>query len=213
MSGFFITLEGIDGSGKSTQLCLLKDWLTKQGRQLLVTREPGGTKIGDQIRQILLDGSNSRLTAMAELLLYAADRAQHVSEEIRPALAAGQLVLCDRYTDATLAYQGYGRGLSHTIIKELNSIATGQLSPDLTLLFDLDVEIAQARVAAGRAADRLDREEYEFHERVRHGYLEIAQTEPNRFIIVPAAAPPDIVFDHLLAELSHRQINFVSIPT
>jgi dTMP kinase len=202
MPGTFITFEGIDGCGKSTQIRMLAALLVERGIAHIQTREPGGTDIGNQIRQVLLSGSNTGLVATAELLLYAADRAQHVKEELRPALEAGQVVLCDRYTDATLAYQGYGRGLSLDLIEELNRIATDGLLPDLTLLFDLDVDLAQARVGAGVAergeADRLDSEAGEFHERVRSGYLELARRYPERYLLIPAAGSPSTIFESVV---------------
>jgi dTMP kinase len=198
MSGIFITLEGIDGCGKSTQARMLAALLTEHSIPHLITREPGGTEIGNQIRNILLSGSNSGLVATAELLLYAADRAQHVQEMLLPALDSGQVVLCDRYTDATMAYQGYGRGLSFDLIEELNRLATDNLIPDLTLLFDLDVGQAQSRVGAGVAergiADRLDSETSDFHERVRVGYLELARRYPERYRLIPASGSAQEVF-------------------
>src|SRR5512145_1232018 len=138
MPGLFITFEGIEGSGKSTQISLLRDHLIRMGRDVVLTREPGGTPIGDQVRKVLLDPANKALDPTAELMLYAASRAQHLREVIRPALASGAVVLCDRFSDATLAYQGYGRGLSVPVIEELDRIVTSGLKPDLTILFDID---------------------------------------------------------------------------
>ncbi len=196
MPAIFITFEGIDGSGKSTQLQKLSAYLTTHGLSHLITREPGGTAIGTQIRQVVLDNDNVRLAATTELLLYAADRAQHVEEVLRPALTAQQVVLCDRYTDATLAYQGYGRGLSLALLEGLNQVATTGLTPDITLLFDLDVESAQTRLMTktGTKADRLDTETKDFHLRVREGYLALATRFATRFKVIDATLPLEETF-------------------
>lgn len=186
----FITFEGIEGCGKSTQLRLLAASLERRGFPVLTTREPGGCPIADQVRAILLDAGNSAMTPRAELLLYAAARAQHVEEVIRPALAAGRIVLCDRFTDATVAYQGYGRGLDMATVLELNSLATGSLGPDLTLLLDCPVDTGLSRARArienstGAREERFELEARTFHEKVRRGYLELAGREPQRFIVV-----------------------------
>lgn len=174
----FITFEGIEGSGKSTQIFMLAQWLEQSlGQKPLITREPGGCPIADQIRKTLLDASNSGMDERTELLLYAAARAQHMAEIIQPALDAGKNVLCDRFTDATIAYQGYGRGLSTELIEELNQLATSGIEPDLTLLLDFAPEegIARARQrnagAGGPNEDRFEQEALAFHHRVRIGYL------------------------------------------
>jgi dTMP kinase len=186
----FITFEGIEGCGKSTQLRLLAAHLEQRGFSVVTTREPGGSPIADKIRAILLDAENSAITPLAELLLYAAARAQHVAEVVRPALASGKIVLCDRFTDATVAYQGYGRGLDMATILELNNLATGPLKPDISILLDCDVETglsrAKARIAnaIGAREERFELEASAFHEKVRHGYLEQASREPERFIVV-----------------------------
>ncbi len=185
--GTFITLEGPDGAGKTTQLRIICQELTALGYQHIVTRDPGGTAIGKQIRRILLNTEHA-LSSTAELLLYQADRAQNVSENIRPGLEKGLLVLCDRYTDSTIAYQGYGRGLSLKTIEMLNEISTGGLKPDLTLLFDLESEKGLARLHPG-SFDRFERETLAFHKRVREGYLNLAKNEPQRFHIIDAGAP------------------------
>ncbi|MBL8152154.1 MAG: dTMP kinase [Blastocatellia bacterium] len=198
MSGLFITFEGIDGSGKTTQLQKLSSWLAGASIPHLVTKEPGGTVIGREIRQILLSSSSSNIVPTAELLLYAADRAQHVQQVLLPELRAGKVVLSDRYTDATVAYQGYGRLLPLETIKELNSIATGGLVPNLTLLFDLEVEKAQLRLKRSREIDRLESEFYDFHERVRYGYLELARKD-SRFVLIAANSSQEEIFEQVLS--------------
>jgi len=200
--GKLITFEGIDGCGKSTQMRLLEQYLTELGVAVVSTREPGGTELGRKVRSALLDGGAGSVEPLAELLLYAADRAQHVRRVILPALAEGKVVLSDRFYDATTVYQGYARGFDLDLVNQLNELATGGLKPDLTLLFDLDVETGLKRtmrrgdgtdVAAG--PDRLDQEPVEFHERVRKAYLEIAAGEPQRFRIIPSAGPVEKTFE------------------
>jgi dTMP kinase len=186
----FITLEGPEGGGKTTQLRLLAAFLREQGYDVVATREPGGTSIGDQIRCVLHDTANTAMSPTAELLLYAASRAQLVDQVIRPALAAGQVVLCDRYADSTLAYQGYGRGLDLAMLATLATIATGGLQPDLTLLLDLDVERGLARRRdEGEEMNRLDLETVAFHRRVRDGYLALCAADPARWRLIDAGRP------------------------
>lgn len=186
----FITFEGIEGCGKSTQLQMLAQLLTDQGRSVTVTREPGGCPIADQVRSILLDAGNHAMTPLAELLLYAAARAQHMTEVVLPALRAGRIVLCDRFTDATAAYQGYGRQLDMTVIRQLNQLATTGVAPQLTILLDCPVEIglerAMARInnSCGAREERFEMEALSFHRRVREGYLTLAAKEPERFVII-----------------------------
>ncbi len=193
----FITFEGIEGSGKTTQIRQLNAALQQDGHVTLQTREPGGCPISDQVREILLHPNNNTMATRTELLLYAAARAQHVEEIIQPALSAGKTVLCDRYTDATLVYQGYGRGLDRQLILQLNHLAAGNCKPDLTLLFNLPVEIGLQR-ALKRETDRQDssegrfeRETLEFHQRIHDGYLALAATAPDRFRIIDANASID----------------------
>ena len=190
----FITLEGPEGSGKSTQLRLLTTFLREHGFNVVATREPGGTPIGDEIRGILHQVDNTAMSPITEVLLYAASRAQLVSEIIRPALVAGKLVICDRYIDSTFAYQGYGRGLDQDLLKALTSIATGDLWPDLTLLLDVEVSTGLARrLSEGEEMNRLDLEESAFHERVRRGYHRLAQSQPDRWEVVDAGREVDAI--------------------
>lgn len=191
MSGFFITFEGIDGSGKSSHLRRVSAYLAGVGVDVVTTREPGGTAIGEQIRALLLSNETREISPEAETMLYASDRAEHVRKVILPALDGGRIVLCDRYVDSTKAFQGYGRGISLSLITDLNRIATGGLAPDLTILLDVDPAIARARLDARAApgsnkqpVDRFDEEAYEFHRRVREGYLALASAEPHRFHVV-----------------------------
>ncbi|MCD6286804.1 MAG: dTMP kinase [Anaerolineae bacterium] len=187
MRGWFITFEGPDGSGKTTQMQRLTPWLVDQGFDIVTTREPGGTPVGEQIRVILHDCANTEMTSEAEILLYSASRAQHVGEVILPALEAGKIVLCDRFFDSTYAYQGYGRGLSLADLRAITGFATRGLKPDLTLYLDIPPEIGlQRRESSGEALNRLDREALAFHQRVRHGYLDLIEAEPERWRFVDA---------------------------
>ena len=187
--GRFITLEGIEGSGKTTQAALLRDFLTGRGHDVAVTREPGGSPIAEKIREILLDPRNLTMVPLAELFLYEASRTQHVAEVIRPALEAGRWVLCDRFFDASTAYQGNARGLGMKMVAELNLVATSGLVPDLTLVLDLPVEVGLKRLA--RSPDRIESETLDFHERVRQGYLEMAKGDPSRIKVVDASGTID----------------------
>jgi len=206
MRGKLITFEGIDGCGKSTQMRLLGQYLTERGVAVVSTREPGGTELGRKVRSALLDGGAGSVEPLAELLLYAADRAQHVRRVILPALAEGKVVLSDRFYDATTVYQGYARGFDLELVNQLNELATGGLKPDLTLLFDLDVETGLKRTmrrgdgtgVTEAGPDRLDQEPVEFHERVRQAYLDIAAREPQRFRIIPSAGPVEKTFDLMI---------------
>ena len=191
MSGLFITFEGIDGVGKSTQADLLQKYIEDAGREVVRTLEPGGTELGVEIRHLLLH-RKGEVAPRAEALLYAADRSHHVATKINPALAAGKVVISDRYLDSSVAYQGAGRELSVTEIRDLSLWAVGGLLPKLTVLLDLDAEAARARRdTTGTEPDRLEREKTTFFEAVRSCYLELAAAEPERFLVVDAALRPD----------------------
>jgi dTMP kinase len=205
----FITFEGIEGSGKTTQIKRVYDYFKAQGRDVVMTREPGGTDIGEKIRAILLDPESKGLDPLAELLLYFADRAQHLNEKIRNCLAAGKSVLCDRFYDATLAYQGYARGLNIQLIERLHGLVFDNFKPDLTFLLDLSPQMGLDRAwhqinsgaRAGKEA-RFETEALAFHTSVRQGYLELARREPQRFEIIDASQETDHVSKHILSVLS-----------
>ncbi|MBP7197301.1 MAG: dTMP kinase [Anaerolineaceae bacterium] len=193
----FITLEGPEGSGKSTQIKRLAERLQALGYPVLTTREPGGTPIGDQIRQVLVRMENQELHPRTEILLFLAARAQLVEQVVKPALRDGKIILCDRYGDSTLAYQGYGHGLDLEKLRQMLAFATDQLKPDLTILLDLDVRTGLLRKKAEDEWNRLDAYEVLFHERVREGYLKLAREEPERWRIVDAAQGIDTVQEDL----------------
>jgi dTMP kinase len=191
-SGLFITLEGVEGSGKTTQAKLIAEALRERGYKVIATREPGGTHAGDAIRAIFLDPAVA-LHPESELLLVLADRAQHVREQLRSAMADGAIVISDRYSDSTMAYQGYGRGINLALLRNLNDFATGGMHPDLTFVLDCDAESGLARTrarmsGAQRTPDRFEGERAEFHRRVREGFLAIARAEPGRVVVVDASA-------------------------
>jgi dTMP kinase len=208
----FITLEGIEGSGKTTALTRLVAHLEEDGHVCRVTREPGGTPFGRRLRSILLDPESGAIDPKAELLLYCADRLQHVRSVIQPALEAGATVVCDRYLDATLAYQGGARGLGMDLIRTLHGLVLPPLMPDLTFLFDLDPRIGLQRAWAAlrggerrRGESRFEAEALAFHERVRASYLALARAEPERFVILDAARPPEEVADQMFGALGRRR--------
>lgn len=194
----FVTFEGGDGAGKTTQIRTLESYLISQGTRCLVTREPGGTELGTMLRRVLLEAGGTPIAPASELFLYLADRAQHVREVIIPAVAAGKIVLCDRFTDSTLAYQGYGRGLDLELLRQFNRVADDGMRPDLTLLLDCPVAIGLGRTASRLAQsqvnspmeDRFERERLQFHEKVRAGFLALARQEPARIRVIDAAQPP-----------------------
>ena len=188
MRGVLITFEGVEGSGKTTQMLGLARWLKRQGYRVERTCEPDGTGLGRAVRRLFEHGPQP----LSEMFLFLAARHQHVAERIGPWLQRGRIVLCDRYTDATVAYQGYGRGVDLDLIRELNARATSGVMPDLTLLFDLDPAEGLRRIR-GRSLDNFEREKLAFHRRVRQGYLEILRAEPKRVRLIRAAQPPDVV--------------------
>ena len=206
MSGTFITFEGIDGSGKSTQLRLLANYLRSRNCEVILTREPGGTPVGNRLRAALLD-AHEEVDPLTELLVFAADRAQHVRRVLRPAIETGQLIFSDRYADATAAYQGAGRGFSPELISEIIALATEGLKPDLTVLFDLTVEESNSRTRrrgdGKQKGDRLDSESADFHARVRKEYLRLAEAEPERIKVIHTTQA---------VEQTHEQVKQVIVP-
>ncbi len=207
MTGLFITLEGPEGAGKSTNREYLAEHLRAKGLDVVLSREPGGTPLAERIRELLLAPSDEPMAADTELLLVFAARAQHLAQVIRPALARGAVVLCDRFTDATYAYQGGGRGLSQERIATLESFVQGELRPDLTLIFDLPVEVGLARASARGRLDRFEQEGRAFFDAVRHAYLQRADANPQRYRVVNAAqslAEVQVQLDGLLPELLER---------
>ena len=198
----FITFEGGEGSGKTTQVNLALDWLCSHASNVLHTREPGGTAIGNRIRAILLDPIHAEMAAEAEILLYSAARAQIVRQVIRPHLEQGGIVICDRFYDSTLAYQGYGRGLSLPDLRQITAFATGGLTPDLTLYLDIEVEAGLRRKAqTPEEWTRLEAQPFEFHQRVRQGYLALAAAEPQRWRVIDADRPVEIVQEEVRRSL------------
>jgi dTMP kinase len=202
-TSMFITVEGIDGAGKSTHVPWLAEVLASSGRMLRVTREPGGTALGERLREVLLQ-PGQQVDPLAEALLMFAARQEHLARVIRPALAAGQWVLCDRFTDATFAYQGCGRELDSAKLEVLERLVHADLQPDLTLLFDTSLDVAMERLAQGKGLDRFEREQRAFFERVRAGYLARAQRYAHRFAVVDGDRPIDSVRDALMSILRER---------
>jgi dTMP kinase len=208
--GFFITFEGIEGCGKTTQIKRLAERLAADGHSILLTREPGGCGIADKVRTILLDADNQSMVPLTELLLYAAARAQHVAEVILPALQSGSIVLCDRFSDATLAYQHSGRGIERATIDALNTLACQSVRPDLTVLMDCDVTTGLSRAksriesSSGPREERFELEAMTFHQRVRDGYLGLADAEPGRFLTVSAAGTIDVIAGLIADKVLHR---------
>ena len=200
--GKFITVEGTEGVGKTTNIQCIASWLDGRGIDYISTREPGGTALGEKVRDLLLDKDNTGMAASAELLLMFAARAQHLEEIIIPALAAGTWVLCDRFTDATYAYQGFGRGLNCEHIEQLEKLVQGDLHPDFTLILDIDPELGMSRVRARGELDRFESEALEFFDRVRAGYRDRANTNPSRYCLVDASAPLTVVQEHIVEALN-----------
>jgi dTMP kinase len=211
--GFFITFEGVEGCGKTTQIRNLAEYLTTAGYRVVLTREPGGCPIADKIRSILLDAENRGMQPLTELLLYAAARAQHVAEVILPALESGAIVLCDRFTDATIAYQHTGRGIERDTIDALNTLACQSQRPDLTILIDCDAVTGLARAKSrieasnGPREERFELEQLSFHQRVRDGYLQLAASEPERFFTVAAGGTIDEISQVIISRVLNRLID------
>ena len=195
--GFFITFEGGEGVGKTTQIARLAQRFEKEGRAVIVTREPGGSQIANRIRSLLLDPKNKGLVPLAELFLYEASRAQHVSDVIEPALFAGKVVICDRYTDSSLVYQGDARGIKKELVEKLNGIATGGRKPDLTFVFDLDPRIGLARIGARGILDRMEKEKLSFHQDVRSGFLALLKKNKERYRKVDASQSRDEIHEKI----------------
>ena len=202
----FITLEGPEGSGKTSAIKIVKEQLEKEGHQIIMTREPGGTPISEQIRNVILDKGNTAMDYRTEALLYAASRRQHLVEKVWPNVKEGKIVICDRYLDSSLAYQGYARGLGVEDILNVNMYATEGTFPDITLLFDLEPEVGLARINANssREVNRLDLEKLDFHHRVRNGYLSLAKRFPDRFVIIDASKDLEEVAASALNAIKER---------
>ena len=205
MKGIFITFEGIDGCGKSTQCEMLKDYLTEYGKEFIFVREPGGTEIGERIREILLDKKNTQMTARTELLLFEAARAQITDEVIKPALEDGKIVICDRFFDSSSAYQGMARGMGMDFVANLNKAATGGLKPDVTFFFDISAEEALVRRGKrGEASDRIELAGLKFQEDVRQGYLELAESSGGRIVTIDARLGIDEIFEQVKGALEGK---------
>ena len=201
----FITFEGGEGAGKSTAIKKIVEKLQKKGREIVLTREPGGTPIGEEIRSIILDKKNTDMDVRTEALLYAASRRQHIVQKIIPSLKEGKMVLCDRFLDSSLAYQGYARGIGIDKVYEMNQFATEGVEPDLTLFFDLDPEEGLRRIAANnnREVNRLDVEKLSFHQKVREGFLLLAKKFPHRFVVIDASQNAQKVFEDAYKEIEN----------
>ena len=205
MSGKLIVFEGVEGCGKTTQMQRCFRWLESLNISVILTREPGGTELGKDLRALLLEKSPSKpVGEVTELLLYAADRSQHIEEELKPNLAIGKFILCDRYTDSTIAYQGYGRGLNMNLIHQLNQIATGGLESDLTIWLDVDVEVGLSRKRGQAKLDRIEQETITFHRRVQQGYTELAASNPSRIVRIDGNDSQDIVQKSIQEILQQR---------
>ncbi len=199
--GLFITFEGPEGSGKSTQSGLIFDSLAADGYLSFRTAEPGGTALGERIRDILLERDDIRMDSVAELFLFQADRAQHVEEVILPAIEGGKIVLCDRFNTATFAYQGYGLGIDLDVIRCLDDIARKGLDPDLTIVLDIEVEAGIARATSDRMADRMEKRELDFHRKVRNGYLDMAKKSPDKIKVIGTSGPVEDVYRKVRKEV------------
>ncbi|MBW4512114.1 MAG: dTMP kinase [Scytonematopsis contorta HA4267-MV1] len=212
MKGKLIVFEGVEGCGKTTQMLQTSEWLQNLGFSVIVTREPGGTELGLQLRRLLLEKSDDKpIVSKTELLLYSADRSQHVEQELLPNLASGKFILCDRYTDSTVAYQGYGRALDMNLIHQLNEIATGGLNSDLTIWLDVEVEVGFSRKKRdGLGLDRIEQEKIEFHRRVRQGYAELYASHPERIVKIDGSLSKEAVQAEIQQILTDKLKNWVN---
>lgn len=208
MKGRLIVFEGVEGSGKTSLIQFCYQWLSKFNTNVVVTREPGGTDLGQELRRLLLEAGSNRIADRTELLLYAADRSQHVEQELKPNLAKGAIILCDRYTDSTIAYQGWGRGMSIEMIDQVNILATGGLQSDLTILLDIDPEISLKRIQALRKLDRIEQTDLAFHDRVRNGYLALANKYSERIVVVNAEQS----INKVALDIQKILTNFLNFP-
>ncbi len=206
MNGYFITFEGIEGAGKSTQAKLLAEYLEKENKKVKLTREPGGTELGKEIRKILLTPTEEKFPPVAELFLYEADRNIHIHNVIKPFKEKGYYVISDRFIDSTLAYQGYARGLDIDLIKELNSIAIENILPDITFLIDIPVEEGLSRIKKIRNMDRIEQENIDFHKRLREGFLKIAEDNPERVVVINGTQKPDQIFKQIITVLKQKNL-------
>lgn len=196
----FITLEGGDGAGKSTQIDNIKKYFEEKGRECVITREPGGTPVGEKLREVLLDCANGEMEDVTEMMIFAASRAQHVRELIRPSLAEGKIVICDRFKDSSIAYQGIGRDLGD-MVEAVNGIAVDGLVPDITFWLDVDPETGKARASSAGALDRLEKEKMDFHQKVYEGYLRLQKENPERIKRIDATKPIEEIKEDIYAEL------------
>ncbi len=206
MKAYFITFEGIEGAGKSTQAKMLHSFLIEKNIPSVLTREPGGTNLGKKIREILLTPTEEIFPPNAELMLYEADRNIHIHNVIKPNLRKGTNVICDRFTDSTLAYQGYARGLDLKLIENLNNIATEGLKPDITFLIDIDVKEGFERIKKEREIDRIEQESIEFHKRLREGFLKIAEKNKDRVVVINGAKSKEEIFSEIIKVLKRKKI-------
>ncbi len=211
MKTLFITFEGLEGSGKSSQISSVSEHYIQKGKKVIRTREPGGTALAEKMRDLLIHQQEEKLSERAELLLMLAARAQHVDELIQKNMGVADLILCDRFTDSTLAYQGGGRGMDIQLLKNLNAQATGGISPDITFLMDLKVSDSQARIEhrkkrnqRSKKVDRFESETIAFHERIREVYLQLAKAEPERFLVLNAIEKPQVIFQKMIDHIEKR---------
>lgn len=203
MRGLFISMEGPDGSGKTTQIEKLKEYFSNKGYEVIITREPGGTQISEEIRNIILDVKNEALSDMTEALLYAASRAQHVEEKIKPALESGKIVISDRFVDSSIVYQGYARGIGIDTVESINSFAIQGYMPDITFFFDIEPELAMKRKANQKSLDRLEQEHISFHNKVYEGYKILLKRYPKRIKSIDARQSIDNIYEQIMKEMTN----------